>query len=667
MAAFTFIDLFAGAGGFSEGFLQAGGKDRYFDFLLASDINPTCELTHRMRYNRQLGLGTRFLTKDITDPDYIDELESLLAGRTVDVVVGGPPCQSFSLAGARRTNDKKDDLFSYYLKVIKRLRPKYFVMENVCGILTKYDGRVRERILREIRDIVDMEALREYTAFTENIAYDYVSGDELAEAVYCVEKLKIVSDMEAQGQKKEQACRSVLKILEEQGVPPADLSFARAALLQGRDASGSALLDRYIDRLVSRWTETFRNSREVSVHDRNAVREALLLMKHTGRLRRTALRIKGAAGDAHLSDSVLKGQFDAAIESLGTDNVVSAFRDGCRAVREETGRTDALSVIDSIQLAVDILWEETADTAERMAGLIGKYLASHDKKKLEELAGRIRLYRIEAEQVLTASDYGVPQNRKRVVFIGCRNDQPLIREIKPSVSPEERVTAGEALDDLRGIGNGEKQTGYDLLIYKEAQAGRPLRTADGRLSGDAPKKTYIDWSREGRLDPERFPDRKKPAYTSRSSWDSGAEADAEECVLANHQMSYQSETVRHRYSLIRSCGGFDAARAGYGDDPAMQTSKRDYHLLRADRPGPTIVTMADDYCHYAEDRCLTVREMARLQSFDDDFVFQGKRTTGGHRRKFETPQLTQVGNAVPPLMARAIAEEILKNICGNQP
>ena len=54
--------------------------------------------------------------------------------------------------------------------------------------------------------------------------------------------------------------------------------------------------------------------------------------------------------------------------------------------------------------------------------------------------------------------------------------------------------------------------------------------------------------------------------------------------------------------------------------------------------------------------------MPRLQSFDDDFLFQGKRTTGGDRRIFETPQLTQVGNAVPPLMARAIAEEILNNI-----
>lgn len=102
----TFVDMFAGAGGFSEGFLQAEDGDNYFDFLLAGDINPTCEVTHRMRYNEQLNLSTEFLTKDITSPDYIEELcakiENNYGKIEVDVLTGGPPCQSFSLAGERR-------------------------------------------------------------------------------------------------------------------------------------------------------------------------------------------------------------------------------------------------------------------------------------------------------------------------------------------------------------------------------------------------------------------------------------------------------------------------------------------------------------------------------------------------------------------------------------
>ena len=74
------------------------------------------------------------------------------------------------------------------------------------------------------------------------------------------------------------------------------------------------------------------------------------------------------------------------------------------------------------------------------------------------------------------------------------------------------------------------------------------------------------------------------------------------------------------------------------------------------------MTIGDDYAHYDANRSLTVREMARLQSFDDSFVFQGKRQTGGNNRQKEIPQYTLVGNAVPPLMARAIANTILDHI-----
>ena len=61
-----------------------------------------------------------------------------------------------------------------------------------------------------------------------------------------------------------------------------------------------------------------------------------------------------------------------------------------------------------------------------------------------------------------------------------------------------------------------------------------------------------------------------------------------------------------------------------------------------------------------EPRTFTVRELARMQSFDDSFEFLGKRTTGGLRRRVEVPQYSQVGNAVPPLLARAIATEIMR-------
>ncbi|HNT49040.1 MAG TPA: DNA cytosine methyltransferase, partial [Cyclobacteriaceae bacterium] len=161
----TLVDLFAGAGGFSEGFLQAEHGNRYYDFLLGSDINENCELTHLARYNYQLGMDAEFLRQDITEPDFLDNLLKKLRSQQVDVVCGGPPCQSFSLAGKRKKFDKKDDLFAHYLNVIRVLRPKYFVMENVKGILTKENGKIKEMILQEIKSIIDLKELHQLIHF----------------------------------------------------------------------------------------------------------------------------------------------------------------------------------------------------------------------------------------------------------------------------------------------------------------------------------------------------------------------------------------------------------------------------------------------------------------------------------------------------------------------
>lgn len=94
----------------------------------------------------------------------------------------------------------------------------------------------------------------------------------------------------------------------------------------------------------------------------------------------------------------------------------------------------------------------------------------------------------------------------------------------------------------------------------------------------------------------------------------------------------------------------------------LYTRKRTQRALTANEPAPAALSIPDDACHYHESvgmqRTLTVREMARIQSFPDWYEFRSKVTTGGQMRKFEVPQYTQIGNAVPPLLGVALG-----NIC----
>jgi len=93
----------------------------------------------------------------------------------------------------------------------------------------------------------------------------------------------------------------------------------------------------------------------------------------------------------------------------------------------------------------------------------------------------------------------------------------------------------------------------------------------------------------------------------------------------------------------------------YGDEcKKYGVKKRNVTILSKYEPSLTITTIPDDFVHYSEPRVMTVRECARLQSFPDWYEFKGPYTTGGKRRRLQTPRYTQVGNAVPPLFAEQL-------------
>lgn len=135
---YSFIDLFAGCGGLSEGFYSQG-----FKALAHIEIDHiACEtLKSRMRYYNYENVENAVLEMDITNKDVLARLKKAINGQTVDVIIGGPPCQAYSSLGRAKDehgmkNDPRNYLFESYVEILNDIKPKLFVFENVTGILT---------------------------------------------------------------------------------------------------------------------------------------------------------------------------------------------------------------------------------------------------------------------------------------------------------------------------------------------------------------------------------------------------------------------------------------------------------------------------------------------------------------------------------------------------
>lgn len=235
--------------------------------------------------------------------------------------------------------------------------------------------------------------------------------------------------------------------------------------------------------------------------------------------------------------------------------------------------------------------------------------------------------------VANASEFGVPQVRKRAIIIGVRKDLGIpasdffrymekVREghlLAHGLPTDRPVTAGEALADLHNADSRvpcPDSPKYDSSAYVKAAGPYARELRKGIRAGTIPD---------------------------------------------SHRYTKHGERVLELYSKAHETQ--PKGRLSKEFLLSMGTKKDKKVLIDPTVPVSTITTHPDEFIHYAEPRNVTVREMARLQSFPDDFRFRGRYTINGPRRKFDVARCSQVGNAVPPLFAEAIGRA-LKEMLG---
>lgn len=135
------IDLFAGCGGLSKGFMDAG-----FSIIVGVDNDQAALNTFARNHD-----GAVALNADLSQQETFDRIKEIAGDRPIDVIIAGPPCQGFSLTGPRNFDDKRNKLYLAVFEVVKQFNPKGFIIENVPGMATLYEGQIKDEILKRFR------------------------------------------------------------------------------------------------------------------------------------------------------------------------------------------------------------------------------------------------------------------------------------------------------------------------------------------------------------------------------------------------------------------------------------------------------------------------------------------------------------------------------------
>lgn len=339
---------------------------------------------------------------------------------------------------------------------------------------------------------------------------------------------------------------------------------------------------------------------------------------------------------------------------------------------------------------------------------------------LENVTGILRAFDIEGKKVyawfevakafakidyiplclhVNAKFAGVAQNRPRFIFLGIRHD--IFEEIQKTFSRDEQKLFANALSFVQSVKEG-KNVEYGILPYFDIANQEQVYLYQNSFLSPLIQYKDREFTVGDAIDDLRINGSNKSKYVDLIN---SLREKSEFKKILNHDLRNNGLHVQRRFRIYQILQNLDiqvkkealdllkGKIASVSPETANsllsfdylidenqyikfnkindlivffqehQTRKQTQKALISTQPAPAALSIPDDACHYHHDelRTLTVREMARIQSFPDSFVFKSKVTTGGQMRQFEVPQYTQVGNAVPPLLGQALGL-VIKNL-----
>ena len=312
---------------------------------------------------------------------------------------------------------------------------------------------------------------------------------------------------------------------------------------------------------------------------------------------------------------------------------------------------------------------------ENVAGMGSKFDGDDDSvfgQLAIALADTGQGYRVQ-KVLANAKHYGAPQNRPRLLLVGLRSDLAEEKDIHvsnelwrsdyidalespipalapmPTISKLDAPVVRDAIEDLSSANNPQSRYVTDLnskfsrILQPESQTENHTprkHTQDVRLRFRVYQFMKENSLKRGLLNPapSESDDEMRQRLRGQLSEIKFPAKLPDNSILASNREELVDLLIR------------------------LKTKKHSQRVIGMEETAGTVLTIGDDYVHPTEPRVFTVRELARFQGFPDGFVFRGKETTGGLKRRSEVPQYTQVGNAVSPLVGLAIGKMVASTL-----